>query len=119
MVPNITFPVDGLVYTVNENDPVTFTCSATGIPPPNITWMRNGLALTESVDSHISLGNPSDPETVLTGGGNISSVSRSLTISSTRDNDSDTYTCVASNRNTVTPNVTQDFELFVNGKLLT
>ena len=120
VVPNITFPVDdGFTYTVNETDPVTFTCSATGIPPPEITWMRNGVVLNESADSRISLGNPSDPETVPTAGGNISTVSRSLTISSTRDNDSDNYTCVASNGNTVTPNVTQNFGLFVNGKLLT
>ena len=117
MVPNITLPPDGLVYTVNETDPVTFTCSATGIPPPEITWMRNGVVLNESVDSRISLSNPSDPETVPTAGGNIFSVSRTLTISNTRDNDSDTYTCVASNGNTMTPSVTQNFELFVNGKL--
>ena len=110
---------DSFTYTVNENDPVTFTCSATGIPPPQITWIRNGVVLDESVDSRISLSNPSDPETVSTAGGNISSVSRSLTISNTRDNDSDTYTCVASNENTVTPNVTQDFSLFVNSKLST
>ena len=118
MIPNITFPLDGLVYTVNETGPVTFTCSATGIPPPEISWMRNGVVLNESVDSQISISNPSDPETVPTAGGNISSVSRSLTISRTRDNDSDTYTCVASNGNTMTPNVTQNFELVVQGRLL-
>ena len=117
MVPNVTFPLDGQVYTVNETDPVTFNCSATGIPPPEISWMRNGVVQNESVDSRISLGNPSDLETISTAGGNIFSVSRSLTISSTRDNDSDTYTCVASNGNAVTPNVTQNFGLFVNGKL--
>ena len=117
MVPNITFPPDDLVYTVNENDPVTFTCSATGIPPPEITWIRNGVVLDGNVDSRISLSNPSDPEPVSTAGGNIFTVKRSLTISRTRDNDSDTYTCVASNGNTVTPSVTQNFGLFVNGKL--
>ena len=118
MVPNITFPLDGLVYTVNETDPVTFTCSATGIPPPVITWMRNGVTLDRNVDSRISLSNPSDPEPVLIPGGNISSVSRTLTISITRDNDSDAYTCVASNGNSMTPNVTQNFELVVQGRLL-
>ena len=101
---------------MNENDPVTFTCSATGIPPPEITWIRSGVVLDGSVDSRISLSNPSDPEIVSTTGGNISFVSRSLTLSNTRDNDSDTYACVASNGNAVTPNVTQIFELFVNGK---
>ena len=104
------------MYTVNETDPVTFTCSATGIPPPNITWVRDGVTLDRNVDSRISLSDPSGPETVPTAGGNISSVSRSLTISSTRDNDSGTYTCVASNENTMTSIVTQNIELFVNGK---
>ena len=118
MVPNITFPPDGLVYTVNETDPVTFNCSATGIPPPEITWIRNGVTLDRNVDSRISLSNPSDPEPVPTAIGNISSVSRSLTISNTRDNDSGTYTCVAANGNAMTPNVTQNFELVVQGRLL-
>ena len=79
--------------------------------------MSNGVVLDGNVDSRISLDNPSGPETVPTAGGNISSVSRTLTISNTRDNDSDNYTCVAANGNTVTPNVTQNFGLFVNGKL--
>ena len=75
--------------------------------------MRNGAILNGNVDSRISLDNPSGPETAPTPGGNISSVSRSLTISSTRDNDSGTYTCVASN---AAANVTQDFELVVQGE---
>ena len=113
VVPNITFPPDGQLYTVNETDPVTFTCSATGIPPPEITWIRSGVVLDESVDSRISLSDPSDPETVSTAGGNIFSVSRNLTLDNTRDNDSDTYTCVASN---AAANVTQDFDLVVQGE---
>ena len=118
VIPNTTFPLDdGFTYTVNEGNPVTFTCSATGIPPPNITWIKNGVVLNGSADSRISLGNPSDPETVSTAGGNIYFVSRNLTLDNTRDNDSGTYTCVASNGNAVMPNVTQNFELFVNGKL--
>ena len=80
--------------------------------------MRNGVVLDGNVDSRISLSNPSDPETVPTAGGNISSVSRTLTISNTRDNDSDTYTCVASNGNAMTPSLTQNFTLVVQGRLL-
>ena len=118
VIPNITFLLDSnFTYTVNETDPVVFMCSATGIPPPEITWMRNGVLLDENVDPRISLSNPSDAEVFLTTGGNIYFVSRNLIISNTRDSDSSTYTCVASNGNAVTPNVTQDFELFVNGKL--
>ena len=113
VVPNITFPLDGQLYTVNETDPVIFTCSATGIPPPEITWMRNGVVLDGSVDSRISLSNPSDPEAISTTCGNIFSVSRNLTLDNTMDNDSDTYTCVASN---TAANVTQDFDLDVQGE---
>ena len=101
---------------MNETDPVTFTCSATGIPPPEITWMRNGVVLDENTEPRVSL-NFSNPETISTAGGDIYLVTHTLTISSTRDSDSDNYTCVASNGNTVTPNVTQDFELVVQGKL--
>ena len=115
MVPLGLFPPLNFTYVVNETDPVIFMCSATGIPPPEITWMRNGVVLDDNVDPRISLSNPSDPEVFPTTGGNIYLVSRNLTISNTRDNDSDTYTCVASNENSRTPSVTQDFELVVQG----
>ena len=116
VVPSILMPPVNFVYTVNETARVIFTCSATGIPPPEITWTRNGVLLDDNVDPRISLSNPSDPEAFPTTGGNIYSVSRNMTISNTRDNDSDTYTCVASNGNARTPSVTQDFELVVQGR---
>jgi len=115
VVPRILFPPVNFTYVVNETDPTILVCSATGIPPPEVTWMRNGVLLDENVDPHISLSNPSDPEAFPTTGGNIYSVYHSLTINNTRDNDSDTYTCVASNGNARTPSVTQDFELVVQG----
>ena len=105
------------IYVVNETDPTILVCSATGIPPPEITWMRNGVLLDDNVDPRFSLSNPSDPEAFPTNGGNIYSVYHSLTINNTRDNDYDTYTCVASNGNARTPSVTQDFELVVQGML--
>ena len=76
--------------------------------------MRNGVLLDDNLDPQISLS-PSDPELVSTTSGNIYSVNRNLTISNTRDNDSDTYASVASNGNSRTPNVTQYFELVVQG----
>ena len=77
--------------------------------------MRNGVPLHNNVDPRISLGSPSDPEVFSTTGGNIYFVSHNLTISNTRDNDSDTYSFVASNGNARTPTVTRDFELIVQG----
>ena len=115
MVPNITFPPDDLVYTVNETDPVTFTCSATGISPPEITWMRNGAPFNQSI-TRVTLSNPTMPELFSTGGGDIYFVSRNLTLDNSMDTDSGTYTCVASNGNAVTPTDVQNFELFVRGK---
>ena len=115
VVPSILFPPVNFTYVVNESDPVIFMCSATGIPPPEITWMRNGVLLDENVDSRINLNNPSNPEAFPTIGGDIYSVSCNLTISNTRDNDSDNYACVASNGNGRLPSVTQDFELVVQG----
>ena len=115
MVPNITFPPDGLVYTVNETDPVTFTCSATGIPPPEITWMRNGAPFDQS-NMRVTLSDPTIPEPFRTGGGDIYFVSRNLTLDNTMDADSGTYTCVASNGNAVDPRDMQNFELFVRGE---
>jgi len=117
VVPSILMPQANFVYTVNETDPVVFTCFATGIPPPEITWTRNGVYLDDNVDPRISLSNPSDPEAFPTTRGDIYSVSRNLIISNTRDNVSGTYTCVASNRNARTPSVTRDFELVVQGRL--
>ena len=49
VVPSILIPPVNFTYTVNETDPVIFMCSATGIPPPVITWMRNGVLLDENV----------------------------------------------------------------------
>ena len=117
VVPGVLMPLANFTYVVNETDPVIFVCSATGIPPPEITWMRNGVLLDDNADPRISLGNLSDPEVFPTTGGNIYFVSRNLTISNTRDNDSDAYTCIVSNGNVVTPSVEQEFELIVQGRL--
>ena len=112
VVPSIFFPLMNFTYVVNETDSVIVTCSATGVPPPEITWTRNGVLLDDNVDPRISLHNPSDPQLFPR---DIYLVSRNLIISNTRDNDSDTYTCVASNGNARIPSVTQDFELVVQG----
>ena len=107
---------DGFIYTVNENDPVTFTCSATGIPPPEITWMRNGAPFDQS-NTRVTLSDPTMPELFSTSGGNIYFVSRNLTLDNTMDADSGTYICVASNGNCVNPTDVQNFTLFVRGEI--
>ncbi|TRZ02412.1 hypothetical protein DNTS_034467 [Danionella cerebrum] len=83
---NIHVPprLDGLtlehvVETIGN--PVTFVCDATGIPPPSLTWLKNGQVIenSESLEMHI-----------LSGGSKLQIVRSQLP-------DSGTYTCVASN----------------------
>ncbi|XP_030626728.1 hemicentin-1 [Chanos chanos] len=63
------------------SNPVTFACDVSGIPPPTITWLKNGRAIenSESLEMHI-----------LSGGSK-------LRIARSQLSDSGAYTCVASN----------------------
>ena len=104
-------------YTVNEGNSVTFECTATGIPAPEITWLRNGAELNSTSDNRVVLGNASNPVDFvrMDDGEVISQVTRSLTLTDTLDDDSAAnYTCVASNA--AMPGVgMMDFELVVQG----
>ena len=88
-----------------------FECTATGIPAPTISWYRNGTEL--SGDSRITLSNHTAPSPAQGDGGMVYIVSRTLMLADTRDEDSDTYSCRASN---IIGNDTQDFELVVQSK---
>ena len=106
-------PVPGqMVYTVNETETVTFQCSATGIPGPSISWSRNGVELSgprvmfgDSIPTNISRG--SDGEYVWL-------VNRTIQLANTRDDDSGTYTCNATNS---AGDDYEPFELIVQSKL--
>ena len=113
MIPEIMFPNDSFSgYVVNVTDPVTFECTATGIPPPTIQWLRDGMPLS----SGVILSEPSQTLVSATvGAGIIYQVERTLTFTTAASN-TDTYTCEASNTNVVQPTVTQNFTLFVQGK---
>ena len=89
-----------------------FECTATGIPPPTISWYRNGTELNEGLDPRITLSNHSEPLLVSSDGGVLYSVSRSLMVASTNDGSSDVYTCMAHN---IVDNADQVFELVVQG----
>ena len=98
-------------YTVNENSTVTFQCTGTGVPEPEITWYRNGNQLLSNGRIMVNSGSPIQDDSTL-----IYHVSSSLEISPVADNDSDTaYNCSTSN---VAGRVTDQFELDVLGKLL-
>ncbi|KAL4635075.1 hemicentin-1 [Arapaima gigas] len=80
VLPSIDNPKDEQV-TETLSNPVSFACDATGIPPPSLTWLKNGQPIenAESLEMHI-----------LSGGSK-------LQIARTHMADSGTYTCVASN----------------------
>ncbi|KAL5487212.1 hypothetical protein EMCRGX_G019787 [Ephydatia muelleri] len=110
--PNITSPAAGFTYTANSSDPVTFQCTASGIPPPLITFYDSYGPLSSDVDPRVIL---SDPITgsVTIGQQTVSTTSRNLTINSTRDGDSGNYTCVVSNQGVTTLYSNRTFQLVV------
>ena len=114
VIPEIIFPNETFAgYVVNVTDPVTFVCTATGIPPPIIQWFRDGVLLS----SGVMLSEPSQTMVPAPmGTGIIYQVERTLTFVTTAS-DTDTYTCEASNINVVQPTATQNFTLFVQGRL--
>ncbi|XP_066533975.1 hemicentin-1 [Hoplias malabaricus] len=78
--PSIDGPAEEHVVETISN-PVTFSCDATGIPPPSLTWIKNGRVIenSESLEMHI-----------LSGGSK-------LQIARSQLSDSGTYICLASN----------------------
>ena len=111
VIPEIIFPNDSFAgYIVNVTDPVTFVCTATGIPPPTIRWFRDGVLLS----SGVMLSEPFQTM-VPAPTGMIYQVKRTLTFVTTASG-TGTYTCEASNINDVQPAVAQYFTLFVQGK---
>ena len=115
MVPVVisVYPNGQLTYTVNEGNSVTFKCTATGIPDPEITWRRDEMAFNSS-DPRVTIGSmptiievmrDSDNETVF-------EVTQTLTLNTTMDSNSGMYECVAMS------DVGQDssfYELIVQG----
>ncbi|KAL5487215.1 hypothetical protein EMCRGX_G019791 [Ephydatia muelleri] len=112
VLPNITSPAASITYTVNSSDPVTFQCTASGIPPPLITFYNSYGPLSSDVDPRVII---SDPITgsITIGQQTVSTTSRNLIINSTRDKDSGNYTCVAFNNIGATFYSNQTFRLFV------
>uniref|UniRef100_A0A3P9M5Z2 Hemicentin 1 n=1 Tax=Oryzias latipes TaxID=8090 RepID=A0A3P9M5Z2_ORYLA len=69
---------ESLVEIISNS--VSFACDASGIPPPNLSWLKNGQPInSESLEMHISSGGSK------------------LQIARLQLSDGGTYTCVASN----------------------
>ena len=96
--PSIVLDPSRAEVAVGEN--VEFSCNATGYPPPNILWLRNGIKvqITE---------NPQDPSKTFTAMtiqliNNTEVVVSELRIDQVDLTDAGNYSCVATNNLTET-----------------
>ena len=103
--------IDGPLL-VNETEVLVISCNATGIPPPNVTWMfvRSGNNLTDAVSITSGSGrytiDTDDPQAQEDKNMLVKST---LMVNNTNMNDTGTYSCRASNflnGSTETVNVT-------------
>ena len=115
MVTSVYPEMGQMNYTVNETDTVTFECSATGIPPPTITWLRNGKELNDTTNSRVTVGDSTEMDfTRDNDGETVSVVTHTLNLVNTTDGDSGMYSCMATND--ADPGTdTEEFELIVQG----
>ena len=114
MVTSVYPDSSQLNYTVDMTAEVTFVCVGTGIPPPSITWYRNGTEL-DSNDTRVTFNDAfevavMDNEEII-----YSSVIRALMLNMTEDGDSGIYECRASNEATPGED-SMAFELIVQSK---
>ena len=117
-VPEIVAPPEGLVLTVDQFQPVTFTCAAAGTPLPEISWIRqiNGQDFTLVAGDSITIEDPVvTAEFILSNDrGVVMGVNRSLTLMRVLDEDSGHYFCIA---NSTTGEVRRGLDLVVQGEL--
>ena len=92
--------------TQDEEQSVSFTCQATGIPVPTIRWYFNGTPVDVTNTMKYTISEMSV---------NSTTISSTLTIMSVESSDVGTYTCNATN---VVSNDTSSGVLTVNGELL-
>ena len=117
-VPEIVAPPEGLVLTVDQFQPVTFTCAAAGTPLPEISWIRqiNGIDFTLGAGDSITIDDPVvTAEFMLSNDrGVVMGVNRSQTLMRVIDEGSGRYFCIA---NSTTGEDRRGFDLVVQGEL--
>ncbi|NXE93182.1 HMCN1 protein, partial [Menura novaehollandiae] len=92
--PSISGSDDSSQLTVTEGSLISLICESSGIPPPSLTWKKNGSPVVPE---------PSGRVRVLSGG-------RQLQIAVADQSDAASYTCIASN---VAGSATKEYSLQV------
>ena len=115
------------MFRVNRSDDISIQCSARGIPPPSIRFLRGGVELNRTggdsgvgVDlaSRVQLGDESSSVFVDDG---TFMVSWMLTIFNVAEEDGGDFTCEASSmipELSLSPNDSSVFELVVQSRFL-
>ena len=124
--PVIVTPVDREMFRVNRSDDITIPCSARGIPPPSIRFLRRGVELNRTggesgvgmdLASRVQLGDESS--SVFMDDGTFM-VSRMLIVFNVVEEDAGNFTCEASSmipELALSPSDSSVFELVVQSKL--
>ena len=127
VAPELVTPVDGEMFHVNRSDDISIPCSARGIPPPSITFLRRGVELNRTggesavemdLVSRVQLGEESSPVFVDDG---TYMVSRMLTIFNVAEGDAGDFTCEAAStipELALSLSDSSVFELIVQSKFL-
>ena len=79
-------------YRVNVTDTVMFQCTATGIPPPTLSWF-NGTTPLNGSDSRVTIGDASSQSLTSL----LFEVTQNVTIQNTARDDTGNYSCLAEN----------------------
>lgn len=114
--PKVVFPVPGDRVVVNITYDAIFSCAATGLPAPTITWQLNGVSVNDIPDlsPHLEFSNTTIMDEITTDGTILRS-ERTMTIVSAKGNYSGVYTCVAT-IDEIPDEDSQDLELYVQSK---
>ncbi len=98
---------------MNETDVITFQCTATGVPPPDIQWYRGSVIFNSSSDSRVTITSPIIDEPVRA----LATVTRELILTQTNTSDAGRdYSCRATNA-AMGGEDSEGFQLFVQGKV--
>ena len=113
VIPDVLAPPTNQTFIVNQSDPIAIVCNSTGIPPANLTWLRQGedigIALgNRGMLSELNISNHPTTDGV------VFLTKQSLTISPSDSADTGSFSCTADN---AAGNTTVRFNLFVQGNL--